>query len=88
MSNPTEKVLEMLVAEKIDVEQSRRLLDRLNEGPNEVEPLSQSKAAIIDLLETEKIDFRRKSAAAEPIERTTGKKPDLLPSRNRKLLTC
>lgn len=57
MSNPTEKVLEMLVAEKIDVEQSRRLLDRLNEGPNEVEPLSQSKAAIIDLLETEKIDF-------------------------------
>lgn len=57
MSNPTEKVLEMLVAEKIDVEQSRRLLDRLNEGPNEVESLSQSKAAIIDLLETEKIDF-------------------------------
>ena len=57
MSNPTEKVLEMLVAEKIDVEQSRRLLDRLNEGPNEVESLSQSKAAIIDLLEAEKIDF-------------------------------
>lgn len=57
MSNATEKVLEMLVAEKIDVEQSRRLLDRLNEGPNEVESLSQSKAAIIDLLEIEKIDF-------------------------------
>lgn len=57
MSNATEKVLEMLVAEKIDVEQSRRLLDRLNEGPSEVESLSQSKAAIIDLLETEKIDF-------------------------------
>lgn len=57
MSNATEKVLEMLVAEKIDVEQSRRLLDRLNEGSNEVESLSQSKAAIVDLLETEKIDF-------------------------------
>lgn len=57
MSNVTEKVLEMLVAEKIDVEQSRRLLDRLNEGSNEVEATHESKDSIIDLFESEKISF-------------------------------
>ena len=54
-----EKILEMLVAEKIDVEQSRRLLDRLNEGPNEVESLIRSKEAVVELLEAEKIDVEQ-----------------------------
>lgn len=57
MSNATEKVLSMLVAEKIEVEEARRLLDRLNEGPNEIEALNESKTAVINLMEAERISF-------------------------------
>lgn len=57
MSNASEKVLSMLVAKKIDVKQTRRILDQISDGSNKIEAVVTAKDSVIELLVREKISF-------------------------------